>query len=186
MIETKTTTETATLKAVDLGLPSGTLWADRNLGADAPENTGDFFRFGETEPFTEKCLPYEYKKLGDGFEVAGTENDAASAILGQRWQTPTEDQVTELHDYCTGEWQRINGIKGLKVTGPNGNSIFLPLAGNLNQTGELSDQGKIGCIWTSSCMGGEKGLLFFWMSGYWYVDTCDRAYGFTVRPVTNY
>lgn len=180
-----TSTQATTLKAVDLGLPSGTLWADRNLGADAPEKAGDFFRFGETDAFTDKSLPYKYDTLGDGYEVAGTDNDAAVAILGQRWQTPTEDQTMELHDYCTGKWERINGVEGLKVTGPNGNSIFLPLAGNLNKAGELSGQGEIGGIWSSSYTGDDTGELFFWQSGYWDTDRCDRAYGFPIRPVIN-
>lgn len=171
------------MKAVDLGLPSGTLWADRNLGADAPEKSGDYFRFGETTPFTEKSIPYVYENLGDGFEVAGTEHDAATAILGPEWQTPSEDQVRELHDYCTGSWETINSVDGLKVTGPNGNSIFLPLAGNLNMSGELSAYGKGGSIWSSSYLGNSLGRLLFWQSGYWNVDGFDRSFGFPIRPV---
>lgn len=184
-IETATDNMTKTV-AIDLGLPSGTLWGDRNLGADAPENFGDYYRFGETVPFTAESLPFEYKDLGGDFEIGGTEHDAATVRLGPDWQMPTEEQINELHFCCTGQWETVNGIQGLRVTGPNGNSIFLPLAGGLNRSGKISGVGELGCVWSSSFLGSKTGALLFFMSRYWNSDNCDRAYGYPVRPVKNY
>ena len=171
--------------AVDLGLPSGTLWGDRNIGANEPENTGDYFRFGEVVPFKGDSLPYKYEDLGEDYDVAGTERDAATVILGSEWHLPTEEQIRELHDCCTAQWETINGMEVLKVTGPNGNTIFFPLAGNLNKSGELSGNGKSGGIWSASYLSESTGRLLFWQPGYWNVDSCDCAYAFPIRPVIN-
>lgn len=80
-------------KMVDLGLPSGTLWADRNVGAEKPENYGDYFRFGEAEPFTEQSPKYNWRAFRDGIE--STDLDAATVHFNRKCHTPTFLQIKE-------------------------------------------------------------------------------------------
>ena len=132
--------------AVDLGLPSGTLWADRNIGADSPEDCGDYFAWGETEPKTTynwstyKWCKGRYGTLTkycadlasgtvDNKMTLEPEDDAATANWGEAWCMPTPEQINELYDECTLTMITQNGVNGYKMTGPNGNSIFIPATG---------------------------------------------------------
>lgn len=140
---------------VDLGLPSGTLWADRNVGGVEPSSLGGHFAWGETEE--KKYYSWEtYKwKVGD-YETAGTEfipteelytdnnfwgqdmpvtiygfgaeNDAAAKEFGADWRTPNQKQIVELLSFCTSELTFRNGVEGYTMTSPNGNDLFLPVA----------------------------------------------------------
>ena len=180
---------TSRTQFIDLGLPSGTLWADRNIGAEAPEDYGDHFRWGETTPFTENSDDYEYRDLGEN--IAGTEYDVATSMLGKGYQMPTEEQLKELKHYCTWEQSTINDVYGMKVTGPNGNSIFLPAAGG--RIDHLYNDGICAYYWSRTLCSRDKlaieaadqhnaYILFFdsWSNEVWY-DT--RTDGQTVRAV---
>lgn len=132
--------------AVDLGLPSGTLWAECNIGAESPEDYGDYFAWGEIEPkicyswdtykwcygsydtITKYCIN---SSLGikDNKKSLESEDDAATANRGDAWCMPTYTQQQELRDECSWEWTTQNGVNGYKVIGPNGNSIFFPASG---------------------------------------------------------
>ena len=121
---------------VDLGLTSKTLWATCNVGAETPEGYGDFFAWGETT--TKKTFTWEnYTHCGGtektpydiGSSIVGTSYDVAMAVMGDDWCMPTLEQFNELVKECTFELQTLNDVVGYKVIGPNGNSIFLPLAG---------------------------------------------------------
>ena len=132
---------------VDLGLPSGTLWATCNVGANTPEEYGDYFAWGETESknsyfwddykwFTDgKISKYcyddsnSYNGIVDDKMVLDVEDDAAYINWGSSWRMPTKAQRDELDDYCTRTYTQLNGVNGFMLTGPNGNSIFLPKAG---------------------------------------------------------
>lgn len=132
--------------AVDLGL--SVLWADCNVGANLPEEFGDYYSWGDTmanRPYTnEDCSSYphckdldgdgdistgsEFTYIGD--DISGKEQyDAATAKWGNGWKMPTKEQFEELLTKC--EWVPCekNGVKGFQITGPNSNSIFLPIAG---------------------------------------------------------
>lgn len=155
-----------TYNAVDLGLPSGTLWADRNVGADSPEAYGDYFAWGETSP---KSIYYfgNYKWYQGDFSTQtkystdssfGTvdnkttldlEDDAAYVNMGEEWRMPTDAEQEELMSECTWTWTTQNGTTGYKVTGPNSNSIFLPAAG-YRSDGNLYNEGAYGEYWSSS------------------------------------
>lgn len=171
---------------IDLGLSSGTLWACCNIGADSPEDYGDYFAWGETSPKSVYSW-YTYKYWndtdGDGYwdsneitnigsNISGTQYDAATANWGGEWCMPTYDQITELKSRCTWTWTTQNGVKGYKVTGPNGNCIFLPAAG-YRFGSNLYDAGSSGYYW-SSC--------YYWPS-LKYVDSPDGAWnlGFGYR-----
>lgn len=185
--------------AVDLGLPSGTLWADRNIGADSPEDIGDYFAWGETaaKP-TYSWNTYNWcdgpdntiTKYGtdgawgivDNKTTLEAADDAATANWGDEWRMPTYDEFSELIDKCTWTWIK-NGVKGYKITGPNGNSIFFPAAGYVGDGG-LNDTVYYGRYWSSSLDYYSKCALFltFYLS-YREMDYDYRYYGYTVRAV---
>ena len=130
---------------VDLGLPSGTLWATMNVGANSPEDYGDYFAWGETEPkevynwetykwgdgssreLTKYCTKSSYGTV-DGKTELDPEDDAAQVNWGPSWRMPTLEQLDELCNYCTWHWTQTNGVNGYQLIGPNGNAIFLPAA----------------------------------------------------------
>ncbi len=192
---------TVTYNAVDLGLPSGTLWADRNVGADAPEAYGDYFAWGETETKdnyawstykwcngsdrtqTKYCTNSSYGTV-DNKTVLELEDDAAYVNMGAEWRMPTLTEQIELLDNCTWEWTTQNGVNGRKVTGPNGNSIFLPAAG-YRYGSSLSSAGSYGYFWSSSLNEshpyGAYILYFYSVSYDW--GYYGRYYGRSVRAV---
>ena len=173
---------TYNVQLIDLGLPSGTLWADRNVGADSPEGYGYYFRFGETTPYTKDSQPYE--DVGIEGEFAGTKRDAATVILGGQWRMPTLEQIKELITECSRQWTEVGGVNGVMVTGPNGNSIFLPAAGLRNEfNGSIAFVGSYGYAWSASPDSSNGGHGLGLDSGYWSWNDSDRSYGFPVRAV---
>lgn len=122
-------------EAVDLGL--GCLWGQVNLGADEPWEYGDYYSFGEVE--TKNTYVDENYKYGPNDDltkyyhdrkfILDKEDDAARMVLGNGWRTPSVEEWEQMMDQCKAEEETLNNIKGFRVTGPNGNSIFFPLAG---------------------------------------------------------
>lgn len=179
-------------EVVDLGL--SVYWASCNLGASKPEEAGDYYAWGETAPkasYTDDNYSYynssttEYIDIGS--EISGTEYDAAHVNLGGEWRMPTEAEIQELINKCTWEWKQINGINGYKVTGPSGNTIFLPAAGFKTGT-YLGSNNSILHYWTST-LSSLKTVAFELKasSSYIYctigiVDT--KHEGYSIRPVT--
>ena len=143
-----------TKEYVDLGLPSKTLWATCNVGAEAPEELGDYFAWGETEPnkseyewtnyewcdqknplrrFIKYCVFHDYGTPDNKRELE-SKDDAAYVYWGKEWCMPTDLQIMELINkkYTTTEFTKLNGVEGLLITSKrNGNSIFLPAAGSI-------------------------------------------------------
>lgn len=185
-------TPTTDAVAVDLGLPSGTKWADRNVGASKPEDYGGYYAWGETE---EKegyswstyihCDGSEETCHDIGSDIAGTQYDVAHVKWGGSWKMPTLDQVKELFDNCTSEWTTQNSVNGRKFTGPNGKSIFLPAAG-YRWDGELRYAGSHGDYWSSTLNESKpyraRSLYFDSGDPRWNIGG-NRFLGFTVRPV---
>ena len=196
---------------VDLGLPSGTLWADRNVGADSPEAYGDYFAWGEVTPKSEYSWN-TYKWSGnvydtqikyctnssfgtvDGKSVLDLEDDAAYVNMGSEWRMPTNTELQELIDNCTWTWTTQNGVNGYKVTGNNGNSIFLPAAGFLTYS-EYSLVGSDGNYWLSTLKENYSYLacilsfsyryeeIFGEVINYYQCDANSRNHGHSVRAV---
>ena len=135
---------------VDLGL--SVKWATCNVGANAPEQYGDYFAWGETMPkrrYTRKnSLTYE-KTMGD---ISGHVNyDAATANWGGDWRMPTKEEMQELLDNCKWEETELNGVEGYKVTSKvNSNYIFLPAAGCIEYGNKNYDIGEKVKYWTST------------------------------------
>ncbi len=153
---------------VDLGLPSGLLWASRNIGASQPTADGQYFAWGETQSKTvysweTYAYGYSYSELTkycnneyfgyngytDGLTTLQPSDDAATANWGNGARTPTMEEIKELCDNCTSEWVTLNGAKGRKFTGTNGNSIFIPAAGYLEGDGS-NNAGSMGFYWSST------------------------------------
>ncbi|MBO7610283.1 MAG: dockerin type I repeat-containing protein [Muribaculaceae bacterium] len=163
---------------VDLGLPSGTLWANRNIGASSPEDYGDYFAWGETSPKavynwdTYKWYEEYYDAEGDFHwgltkyctQVVGglddfvdnkteldLDDDAAAVNWGGGARMPSIDQIQELVDNCTWQWTQRNDVNGKLVTGPNGSTIFLPAAGGRwddSRSNSLFDRYFDGSYWS--------------------------------------
>ena len=178
----------STQKKVNLGL--SVCWAGWNVGASSPEGYGDYYAWGETSTkssYTESSYQYhngsDYVNIGSN--ISGTRYDVARAQWGGSWRLPTKAECQELNNRCTWTWTSYNGINGYKVTGPNGNSIFLPAAGRRDGSG-LDDSGSDGYYWSGSPDESYQyyayGLHFD--SGARIVsDFLFREYGLAVRPV---
>ena len=157
---------TDNVEYVDLGLPSGNLWAKCNLGASAPEAYGDYYAWGEVEPKQVYTYPnHKWYKEGapslgftkynneDGKLSLEDEDDAVIQKLGNGWRTPTLADFRELTNqkYTTIEKTTLNGVAGYQITSKrNKKSIFIPFAGFRNdkpQTREISaDQTVAVCM----------------------------------------
>ena len=184
---------------VDLGL--SVKWATCNVGANAPEEYGDYFAWGETQtkstydwstykwcngsPYTltKYCTDSDCGTV-DNKTVLDKEDDAAAVNWGGSWRMPSDDELTELRTECTWTWTTQNGVNGYIVTGPNGNSIFLPTAGVCLYS-NLNFAGSEGWYWSSSLRTGGPynacSVYFDSNSVNW--NTFDRCYGQSVRPV---
>lgn len=200
---------------VDLGL--SVKWATCNVGSPVTYGDGEFYAWGETktrEPETYNYANYPYYKDGqknkvtkygknpkywgvegenpDSLTVLLPEDDAATANWGNGWRMPTKVEFQELLDNCTWEWVELDPEKdqpdGFKITGPNGNSIFLPAAGYYNNEPTTALYGTER-LYTSYC--------FYWSStsveytGYYLnaskvqckMFTNVRSYAMAIRPV---
>jgi len=197
--QTETGGSSSAGKAVDLGLPSGTKWADRNVGADSPEDYGDYFAWGETQikdSYTEEnstTYGLSYSELQSKGIIDSNGNltanyDAATANWGKKWRMPTQAEIIELKNSCIWIWTSKNDVNGYVVTGPNGNSIFLPAAGYRYGT-SLDYAGSCGKNWSSTAYEDNSnnayGLIFYSGYHYWYYYFDYRIYGQSVRPVLN-
>ena len=194
---------TTTPIAIDLGLPSGTLWADRNLGAESITDCGDYYMWGSTEPDTDKVCDWAHTPFNGGFrwhnpDVVETfrmeafpdgnlsdQYDAAHVQLGGNWHIPTTEQAKELLDYTDSEWTIFGGILGRIFTSKsNGNAIFIPAAG-FREGSSVYYVGSRAYLWSSTLnsrnQGNAYGLNFLLDSCFGYVTyRCD---GFCIRPV---
>ncbi|MBO7134987.1 MAG: DUF1566 domain-containing protein [Bacteroidales bacterium] len=204
---TTTALTTGTLNGydwVDLGLPSGTRWATCNVGASTPEGYGDYFAWGETTAktsynwstyrycngsnttLTKYCNNSSYGNNGftDNRTTLEASDDAATANWGSDWRMPTYDELNELKNNCTVTWTTQNGVNGRLFTGPNGNSIFLPAAGDRGDS-DLYGAGSLGGCWSSSLYTGYTGSAWNldFNSGDYGMYSDYRCYGLAVRAV---
>ena len=195
----------ANVEAVDLGLPSGTRWANMNVGASSPEGCGDHFAWGETEPKDGEYSWQTYKWCSGDFAsmtkyCTGTyglkddkteldlEDDAAYINWGKKWRMPSKEQQDELREQCTWTWTYLNGVRGYRVTGPNGNSIFLPAAGE-RVTASPYSVGSLGFYWSRSLRSDRSNyaMSLNFSSGSTNLRSYeDRHEGESIRPVLNY
>src|SRR5574344_340877 len=176
---------------VDLGL-SGK-WADHNVGATNPEDYGAYFAWGETETKSDysestskwnnvSCSSLQSQGVIDSNSNLTATYDAATVNWGGNWRMPTKAEQDELRTKCTCTWTTSNGVSGYKVVGPNGNSIFLPAAGDRNGSG-LYLVGSLGYCWSSTAYDYGAYLMYFSSYGCGWNGSLRRD-GYSVRPVS--
>ncbi|MBO4752895.1 MAG: hypothetical protein J5526_09180 [Bacteroidales bacterium] len=187
---------------VDLGLPSGLLWAKCNLGATTPEEYGNYYAWGEIA--SKSVYTWDTYTYGDddGFIhiykynssadygtvdnkiVLEPDDDAASVALGAGARMPTQAEWQELIDNTTVEWTTENDVYGRKFTAANGNSLFLPAAG-FRVDAELCLAGELGAYWSSSLFEEiPSGAIYLdFQSDGMNMIYFDRFYGRSVRAV---
>ena len=179
------------VKAVDLGLPSGNLWADRNVGAESEEDDGLWFSWGNIggcdiksyHEFSEKSYN-ESEGARIKSDINAPEHDAARMYMGGNWRMPTKEDFEELDEYCEHEWVDETYRKGMKfISKKNGKSIFFPASGGRSGT-SLDDRGSHGYYWSSSLGSSAYGYdMHFNSGGVNPANYDDRFYGFSVRAV---
>ena len=185
---------------VDLGL--SVKWAACNVGASKPEEYGNYYAWGETstkedyswstykwcngsyDKITKYCSNSSYGRV-DNKKKLELSDDVARKQWGSTWRLPTKAEFDELLSNCTWTWTTQNGIKGCKVTSKkNGNSIFLPAAG---ERGSMHGyQGTYGYYWSSTPheSGSFSACDLYFGSGRRHTNWDDRDNGQSVRPVT--
>lgn len=175
-------------QVVDLGL--SVYWASCNLGAEKPEEYGDYYAWGETNPkssYYTKNYSFYNAELDQiieiGEDISGTEHDAATVNLGNDWRMPTKTEMQELINNCTWEWTIVSGVRGYKVTAKNGNSIFLPAAGFKSDTQHYGN--NTGLYYSSSVQSSKNNRYYLnGNSSNYYFSGESKYQGFTIRPVT--
>ena len=194
----------STIEMVDLGLPSDTLWAKCNIGANIETEAGQYFQWAATTslhiegttvnpaadwslcPYTDnEGTPSKY--IGSDYSTLQSTDDTATVILGANYKMPTKEQFEELIEETDNEWTSINGVNGYKFTNKNDSSkyIFLPAASCCDGS-DLSNVGDEGCYWSSSLDTDNPSSawgLYFYVKEVSMGDYCDRYCGLTVRPV---
>lgn len=182
---------------VDLGLSVN--WATCNIGANKPEEFGDYFAWGETEPKSTysmntykycKCLEITFTKYNtrnnyDNKTTLELIDDAAHVAWGDNWHIPTCYEIKELIDKCTWTWTSQNGVIGYKLTSKiNGNSIFLPAAGYRSGVSIINVGYHCG-YWSSSLYKSSpyNAYYFDFRLGSIGCSYSDRHYGRTIRAV---
>ena len=191
---------------VDLGLPSGTKWASRNIGATAVGDYGNYYSWGETQ--TKQSYTWSTYTLGTDSTSLTKYNfhskqgvvdnrlrleladDAANANWGGKWRMPTRAEWQELLENCSWAWgsqPASNGffINGYLITGPSGNSIFLPASG-YKQDKLVQQPGVDAYYATSEILRSyfpDEQVSFYISSSAKRLDTQYRQLGLPVRPV---
>lgn len=180
-------------EAVDLGL--SVKWANFNIGAFDPTHYGDYFAWGETEPKeTYSWATYKWcdgtdanitkYNSADGKTILEPADDAAQVQWGGNWRMPTKEELQELIDSCQWERVTLNSVIGNKITGPNGNSIFIPAAGSYNSfDNQLHSVGSAGWLYSSSAASNTFAReINIGYSGA-KSTSCSKCLGLTIRPV---
>lgn len=187
---------------VDLGLPSGTLWATMNVGANKPEEYGYYFAWGETAPkqvcdwhtygfsyydengnlkFTKYNSDINYGTVDNKTALDPTD-DAAYVNWGPSWRMPTLKQLVELVNQSTWKWTTLNGVNGLMITGPNGNSIFLP-AGGRQEGNSIKAEKTCGYFWSRTLSKSMTAVDFECISAFPAPLSLPHYTGLNVRAV---
>ena len=190
---------------VDLGLPSGILWARHNVGANSADEYGSYYAWGETkskQSFSEENYEYathigydefgypiyEYKYIGD--DISGTQYDAAHVTWSNGAHMPTLENTSELIESCSWRNGELNGVSGVFVYGPNSNHIFLPKCGHKYDIVYESGFSAYYQISTYVKDGSpdDSYILFYYYAGDKEYDLycdgdADRSAGYTIRPV---
>ena len=191
---------TGKMNAVDLGL--SVKWASCNVGAESPEDYGGYYAWGETDEkdyygwgtykwcngggysMTKYCADSNCGEI-DNNRTIDLSDDVAHVKWGGKWRMPTLDELKELKENCDWEWFTLNEINGYRVTGPNGNSIFLPATGYRSGTDVDDSRGRYGRYWSSTLNSGFSSHAYYldFYVGNYSDSNISRYFGFSVRSV---
>jgi uncharacterized protein (TIGR02145 family) len=163
-------------ECVDLGLPSGTLWAKCNLGAEKETDFGNYYQFGQFEPYDKTFKNYIPREL-----------DTVSCVWRNGWKTPTKEQFRELIEETINYYTEINGVKGYIFINKDNKVkyVFFPAAGYCYY-GSVSNVGSSGLYWSSSLYSSNVQYayyLYFNSRHVYWQNYYYRCYGFAVRGV---
>jgi hypothetical protein len=169
-------------KPVDLGL--SVLWADRNIGAVDSIGFGGLYGWADPTGIKTSTAVADYVNSELPNEISGTYSDITVARWGGLWRLPSHEDEQELLDKCTWEWMKSGTHYGYKVTGPNGNSIFLSAGGSRYGTA-VDDRGGAGHYWSGTLNGSDNTVWNISFEGSFHKVFTFYApsYGFFVRPV---
>ena len=165
---------------VDLGL--SVLWAPWNIGAKAPEQFGNYYAWGDTEPhlyldgYNEECYNGPDSSLAEGICGSDTYDVAVVKWKDGRWRMPTQKEALELVNRCSWTEEQLNGVNGWTVKGPNGNTIFLPKGGRCIDR-RFEQVGEVGHYWQGSVCGNRD------MTDARVFDVNNYLWGLNVRAV---
>ena len=197
---------------VDLGLPSGTLWAKCNVGATTETDYGMYFQWGDTQGYTSAQVGVETGKKGfawadykygtydssditnygmtkyngtDGKTSLDIEDDAAHVNMGGEWTMPTDTQISELITLSHSVVTK-NSVVGMEFTGTNGNTLFVPFSG-IAHGGSVGSVGDEGYVWSSSLSSSVYDAFYLYVGGKPDASLYDytRCFGFSVRGVVS-
>ena len=193
---------------VDLGLPSGTMWATCNVGADKPEDQGLLFQFGRVDGYRFGDTNHKFKlnkqnkqDTGDEFipktasgklygknDILDSEDDAAHVNMGGKWRMPTKDELKELFNNTTRKVETINRVKGMLFTSKiNNKRLFVPFAGYW-YNGSFAAAGSLAFVWSSQVHPSIVDFAYvlnYNSGGNAYISYEGRSYAFSVRGVFN-
>lgn len=167
---------------VDLGLPSGLLWATCNIGAGSAYGYGDYYAWGETttkNDYSENTYTYTNNP-----DVLPNDADAASICWGSSWRIPTYNELEELINNCTTRYVTKNGVNGRMFIGPNGKSIFMPASGYITGS-DYMYVGTLGRYWTSSINSdsGQRSYTLNFDTNNCVISSSGRNVGRSIRAV---
>ncbi|MBQ0061582.1 MAG: hypothetical protein KBT15_07420 [Bacteroidales bacterium] len=185
---------------VDLGL--SVKWATCNVGANSPEDYGDYFAWGETSTKTRYYWDNYFDDKSDHVGILKESDfgiyrigiltritpesgdDAANVLWGNSWRMPNQKEFIELCNRCIWAWTRMNGHNGYLITGPNGNNLFLPAAGMIRDT-DNRHEGESGMYWTNSLSPevSFRATYFLYDISEQSCSEMWRSDGLTIRPV---
>ena len=182
---------------VDLGLPSGTMWATCNVGASKPEDEGLLFQFGRVDGYKYGDNNNQFKtddltttsgKIYKENEILDLADDAAHVHMGGKWRMPTKDDLKELVDNTTHRVEAIHGVRGMMFTSNiNGNQLFIPFMQGYWWNENWEDwNGLYGGVWSSQVYGlYDKCAYVFYQHSHnsTYVGCYYRSNAFSVRGV---
>lgn len=177
-------------KSIDLGL--SVKWAGYNVGTTHPEETGNYYAWGELSSkadYSESSYKYFNSNyyVNFGSSISGNSSyDVARAQWGYPWRMPTKAEFEELKTRCTWTWMAYRGIDGFKVTGPNGNAIFLPATG-LRSGSSLFYYGEFGAYWLGTLYPSDTDCAYFvrFFDSRSDIVKTKRGNGLSIRPVSD-
>lgn len=180
------------VKMVDLGL--SVKWADRNVGATSVDDYGQMFMWSSCNSNIDNAFRINLvapNKNTAPVNICGTKFDAARMKWGAPWRLPSKKELKELANLCKWEWTEKDNTEGWLITGPNGNSIYLPAGGYKGLDGNITLRDYWACYWSGTAVAPKDGNAYLLearkenANSKANVFTTDRLTPQSIRPVAS-